>query len=427
MRRLRVPFVAVLAWLCIAVGPTAADPFMEVRQQIEGGDYTAARAYAVAFGKTERAKAINLAFVDALVLRHQGRLKEAAAALRALLAQSPAFDLVRLELAQTLYLMGDYEAATHHLEMLAAAAGGPAERGLYDRFLADIRSKRPWGINAFVSLAPSTNINNGLDSDVVLIGGIPFTGATAKKSGVGAGFGVDGFYRWARSDSLALTAGGGVTGSVYGDHAFDGLTAQSFLEVAREAGPWRVGFGAGCERVLSGWEGYSWGLGPQFSVRRDLGRAGTASATVSWRAMSYDTHPELEGSQTRVGLRYRYAFDAGTEAVLSGDYSHVTAAVGFNAYDGFQPALTLYRELTNGLIVDTRLAWEYRRYAADFPLLGTAREDNRFEFNAGLTFRNWSVLGLAPRLQYGYRLTRSNIELFNVEAHDLQLTFTRRY
>ncbi len=104
-----VALALVLALVATArVSAEEADPFAIVAAHVGAGQYDAARAFAIQYGKTPRAKAVNAAFVDALVLKHEGRLEEAAAAMRALLAVSPQFDLVRTELAHTLYLMGEY-------------------------------------------------------------------------------------------------------------------------------------------------------------------------------------------------------------------------------------------------------------------------------------------------------------------------------
>lgn len=423
-----VALALVLALVATARVPAAeVDPFAVVVAYVGAGQYDAARTYAIQYGKTPRAKAVNAAFVDALVLKHQGRLEEAAAAMRALLAVSPRFDLVRTELAHTLYLMGEYEAAQHHFELLSAAARFPASRSLYDRFLMDIRRKRPWTFNAFVNIAPSTNINNGLNSGVVEIGGIEFSGATEKESGIGLGYGADGSYRFDLAGRLDLTVGGSVVGVAYTNHDYDVLTGQAFAELGVDAAPWRFGMAAAAERVLSGWNGYSWGLGPQFSVRRDFGRAGTLMAVAGWRALLHDRNPERDGSETRLSVKHRYAFNPATEIALGATYSHVTADVAFNGYDAIKPAVEVYREFTGGFIVDARAAYEFRRYAAEFPLLDHAREDGRLELAVGVTHRRLSAHGFAPRLEYVYRRNDSNIELFRTDSHGLNLTFTRRY
>jgi hypothetical protein len=150
-------------------------------------------------------------------------------------------------------------------------------------------------------------------------------------------------------------------------------------------------------------------------------------ATASWKALRYDRNPELDGSETRLGLKYRYVLNPASEVVFGAAYTHVAAAVPFNGYDGIKPSLEIYRELRNGVIADVRLAYEHRRYGADFPLLGYPRIDNGFEFAAGLAFRRFAVHGFAPRIEYLYRRTSSNIELFDTDSHAVSLTFTKRY
>mgnify|MGYP001550514879 CR=1 FL=1 len=59
----------------------AVSPYADTIGLINAGRFEEARALAVATAKTERARRLNLMFVDALILKYQGRYAEAAALL----------------------------------------------------------------------------------------------------------------------------------------------------------------------------------------------------------------------------------------------------------------------------------------------------------------------------------------------------------
>jgi hypothetical protein len=346
----------------------AVSPYADTIGLINAGRFEEARALAVATAKTERARRLNLMFVDALILKHQGRYAEAAAALRALLAENPGFDRVRGELADTLFLMGDDKAAGYQFGLLSASASTTAQHNLYGRYLDAIRSRRPFNWDAYISFAPSSNLNGGTDDGMVLVGGAPFT-TEKRKSGVGIG------------------------------------------------GEWALG----------DWQTYRTGIGPQASLSRSFGRAGSLVATASWRAMKYATDTYLDGSEAALALRYSYAFSPATTVALGAAVTRRDTTMSMHNYTGVRPSIELYHEMPNGLIGDLSVSYEHRFYDSDYFLLTEPRRDDVLDVALGVTFRRLSWSGFAPRLEYDFEMYNSNSEHGNTISHGLGLTLTKHY
>ncbi len=135
-------------------------------------------------------------------------------AMRAILSDHPNLTRVRGELADTLYRMGDMEGATFNFQLLADSSATSDQRSFYDNYLTAIRHKRPWTFNAYVALAPSTNVNNGISGKTVVIAGVPFNASShTGKSGIGLATGASGTYRFDLTPRWALTFGGKVDGN----------------------------------------------------------------------------------------------------------------------------------------------------------------------------------------------------------------------
>ena len=106
-------------------------------------------------------------FIEGLILKARGNLTGAAKKYRAALADDPSLTLVRSELAQTLFALQEDDSAKHHLNLLMAEAPNEYEAQGIRSFIDTIDARRPFTFNAYVSVAPSTNVNNGSSNKTI--------------------------------------------------------------------------------------------------------------------------------------------------------------------------------------------------------------------------------------------------------------------
>jgi hypothetical protein len=401
--------------------------FQSVRSLIEAGQYEQARAL-VAQSGAGGVNDVARAFTEALILKRQGNLKTAAEQMEKIILAHPEFDRVRQELAHTYYLLGENEHAKYQFEVLSASNQSPAFRSLYNNYIDSIDARRPWTLDGYLSIAPSSNITNGVNSDTVFVGGVPLVPSNKSKSGVGLNFGASGTYRFDLRDGVALAVGGSFDGTKYRESDYDDFTARAFSELSYKNTDWRFGVGPTLERTYYGWEGNRFAYGFVGSVQRRIGAGGDIlRLTSGLRYLDYDKQDAMSGTETSVGLRYQHAFSASVLANIGVDTARVDAKLDFNSYQSTRPYLEVYSDLPFGILGSIAVGYEFRDYGGKFPWTGQGREDRQFAVAVSGIFRNLTYKGIAPQLEYRYTNNNSNIGLYDYDSHAVNLYFTKKY
>ncbi|WP_146260065.1 surface lipoprotein assembly modifier [Rhizobium tubonense] len=421
-------YCIIFSGICIANADTGKGySFESVRSRIEAGQYDEARAL-VAQSGTGSASDVARAFTEALILKHQGNLKAAAEQMQKIVLAHPKFDRVRQELAHTYFLLGENEHAKYQFQILSASSQSPAFRSLYNNYIDSIDARRPWTLDGYVSIAPSSNITNGVNSDTVFVGGVPLVPGNKQKSGVGINFGASGTYRFDLTDRMALAVGGNFDGTKYRDKDYDDFSGRVFSELSYKNVDWRFGIGPTLERTYYGWEGSRFGYGAEGSVQRRIGAGGDILRLTSGvRYLDYDSQDAMSGVETTVGLRYQHAFSASLLANIGVTTTRMDAEKDFNSYKSARPYLEVYSDLPFGILGSIAVGYESRNYGGKFPWTGQGRKDGQIGIAVSGTFRNLSYMGIAPQLEYRYTNNNSNIGLYDYDSHAVNLYFTKKY
>lgn len=425
--RFLLPVLASLGLLGGPVNAHAQSSYLAVLALLGEGRYDEARAYAARIAGNERVRRDNLAFLEAVIHKRERRFAEAARQFTALLDADPSQSRVRQELAHTLFLMGDDDRARHHLEILKSTVEGAELHAAYDRMLLTIRNRRPWTLDGFLGLAPSSNINDGTPGRTVHIAGIPFTNENSAKSGVGLSYGLAGSYRFELRPQWALTVGSHLFGRSYTESRFDWLALRSYSELSRETGSWRTGAGVAGERTFSGWQTYGSGVGPYAATRWNLSTKGQLYTRLSWMQRRYDKVPVYNGSETDLALTYRHIFSPRLVTWAGIETGATRTTRDFTSYHSARPSVSMDYLVNAHFILHGRVFYEHRTYRGDFPLTGMARRDDRYTAGVGTTLRSLGFRGYVPRISYDYHRATSNIELFKRTRHSVNLIVTKRY
>lgn len=394
---------------------------------IHGGRYDEARAFAAQVAGSEQVRQRNVLFVEALILKRTGRLDQAAGVLGELLDRDPSTARVRQELAHTYYLIGDDDRARYHFEHLKETMTSPALRAAYDHFLVAIRDRRPWRLDGSIGFAPSTNINDGTPDNTVYIDGVPFTNENAAKSGVGLSYNLSGSYRFKLGEQLEWIVGGGISGASYTNSHFDRLRLAGFSELSSETRDWRIAGGIAADRTMSGWKGYSSGIGPYLLARYSLSGRGTLEGRLSWMRRHYDTISAYDGSETNLALSYRHILSSRLAVRAGAAASYIRTRHDFTTYAGIRPSMSVDYIFNRNIILHASAGYERRFYQGAFGFTDTPRRDHRVSLGAGATLRGMEWKGFVPRIDYEYFHVDSNVGLFERRNHSIGLTVTKRY
>lgn len=415
---------------------TPKQQFVALEQLLRAGQFEQAEALLAQSHYASETDKLMAQFYTALVRKQQGRGEEAAAILRELLAAHPEFDRVRLELADTLFAIEQDESARHNFELILGSAGTNPDLARTVRAYIDaIDSRRLWDLSVYTSLVPSSNFNQGADTRVVQVNGLPFALAdrNVRKSGIGLAFGAQGSARVPLGDRLDLIASAGINGRRYTQGAFnDALVNGAFGPRYRfEWGS--VGVYATAEHHWYGGEDFHGGAGGLVSAIVRLSTTDIVFSDLSCSERRFNTHwsgndlSGQDGLACGINTRLEHHLDAATFANVIANVKREQTKLDFFTDTSWSAGAGLYRELALGISAYAQAVYTRASFEGVFPTLDRGRRDDRLEATLNLTKRDLVLFGLAPTLALSYTLNDSNVAFQRFDSYGLNLTLTKRF
>lgn len=370
-----------------------------------------------------------LDFILAMSLKAQGRHLEAIQLLRRLNTENPSFTRVRAELAHTLFLVGDHDAARFHFTDLHRNAASTDMRESFDSYLTAIGRQRPYRLGGYVSIAPSTNINNRTTARTITVNGLPFTlGEESRaRSGVGLSAGVWGERSFFFDDDMTATLAGRFDGTKYRQAEFDRLQFNASAFLRRRMGVQTFGVGVIGDYHNYGHATYRHGKGGALEYGRILDGGRHLFTSMRVMRQSFPNAAFLDGYQISGTVAGRQAFGPGH--YLTVGMRLVTERTKARHYDyhGAGIFLSHSREWRGGFITQFEPSLLWRRYRADDPLFDIRRRDMEAGATVRLMHRKLNFEGFAPRLEYSYLRQASNHPLQRRDNHSVNVVMTREF
>jgi outer membrane protein len=374
-------------------------------------------------------------FIQGLILEKRGQFSAAAAKFRAALASDPKLSMVRAELAQVLVKLGEDDSAKHHLELLAADAPTPQQANGIRSFVEQLDAQTPFKFSGFVSLAPSTNINEG-SSHNSLTAPDGFDTATIdqssqRSSGIGETFGGNVGYVKQLGEHFQTVLAAGAVASIYNDQKFDSLGLSQSAELRYLLQDGYVGLGAvateGIDTIAMNVGYYS--FGPRISFSKMLSQRDqlSGSATYEWR--NPVGAPQANTTAFQSSATLTHALDESSNVALIAGYDNVGHFLPYNAYQAETFGLGFYKEVPWGVTVEGQGTARLAQFADGNPFVaGTPiRIDQRLTASTTLTKRDWNWFGFAPSVNYTYVRNFSNIELYDYDSHSVDFRLTKDF
>jgi tetratricopeptide (TPR) repeat protein len=368
-------------------------------------------------------------FIEGMILKARGNHAAAIANFRSALADDPDLSLVRMELAHSLYATEQDDGARHHLELLQAAAPTTDTAKQFDRFIDTIDARRPWTLNAYVSLAPSTNFNNGTSERIIFINGLPFaiSGNSREKSGIGVRGGANGSYKLRAGKDLDIVASAGLNFTEYDENTFDDLILSQSLSAVKHTANGTVSAGILATERWSGHDEYSFAFGPQITVRQRLAPKLSVLTRLRHTIIDYRHATYRNGHNTSLDNRLSWSFSPGTVGYLLTGAEHSVSRRKFNDYWAASGGLGLYYEAPHGINIYAEAEVRRQWYKAPYPIIFDKRRDTRLELDVSLSKRDFDIFGVTPQLHYSYIKNWSNSPIDEYESHGANLTLTRQF
>jgi outer membrane protein len=398
-------------------------------------------------------------YLEGLILKGRKNNKGAVAKFRAALADDPKLTVVRTDLAQTLVDMGEGDSAKHHLQVLEAEAPDEQSAANIRGLIKHIDQDSPFKFNAYMSLAPTTNFNNGSSHRTALVFD-PLTnsfveasidGESRKKSGIGTQLGGSVSYTKGLSEHFTLLGSLGASARIYRDKSFDsfGLNQSVDLRYADERGSLTVGFAAYEGQNNKSKDGKStptstvgpsappsptgpqntrsYSFGPRVSLTMNLGPRDILAETVVLQLQRYNQTTHLNGWSSYSDLSWTHFIDPSSNITTSAGFNRTKSGFNLYSYNTFYAGLNYYKELPFG--VTANLGGQAQRSLFDeYNALGqTYRKDTRLIGSLGLVKRDWNIFGFAPSAEYTFSKNFSNLRIYDYDTHTFDFRLTKDF
>ncbi len=370
---------------------------------------------------------------DAEVQR-EALLDEAILWLREMLVHRPGLVRVRLELARAFFYKGEDALAREHFERVLAGDVPESVAANVRGFLARIRARRRWSAYLGMSIAPDSNVNSASNSDIIVLGGLPFRRENEDDlatSGVGVQIWTGGEYQHPLGNRLRLRAGVEAARREHAGGKFDETN------LAIHAGPrWLIDhrteaslLGSVRRRWAAGAIDYDAG-GVRIDARRRLTPRFLANVRGSWERRLYRVSDRLDGPVTDVLVGGRWTITPLLQA-------NAAYGIGRERPEGSESRRNESRRLRAGLSAilplgfnvsaSTQLRWT--DYEGNWGLFtgGEPREDLTRTQTLSAFKRNFTIYGFAPQVVVTHEKRTSNASGHEYDRTRVELRFVHQF
>jgi tetratricopeptide (TPR) repeat protein len=431
--RLACLLAAALAFLVpvhAVAEPAASNAAARAVYLVSTGDFDAAREVLHKAVAGRRGEALHLAQLEGLILRKQGRLREAAEVFRLILSRDPNFTPARIELSRTLAEAGDADAALHQLQIIELGSNDPEIRRQARAYGENVKGRRPYGFSGYVSFLPSTNVNKGSGRGTFTVGGMEFKidDDSREQSGWGVGTGANAYRTFHVDEATRLSASGAIDLKKYsGGTDFDELAGSANLSLARRFGNIELQAGPTVDYRLLGWEPYAWRYGLAASAVVDVATHTRLYSGGTLLKQNFESTSYRDGWVFLGYAGVRHALSPSLALSVTANFSVERTRLEHLDHNDARLVAQVDREWRGGLVTSFATSVGYHDYRGDFPGTDVARRDNNWSAGMTMANRNWSLRGFAPQLKYEYTRQQSNVSFYDYDSHDVDLTFTKLF
>jgi len=356
------------------------------------------------------------------------RNREAALLLRRLLDEKPQALAPRLELARSLQLLGDTNAALRELRAVQSGGLPPSVARLIDRYSQALRAQRPFGASVEVAIAPDSNINRATRSDTLgtIFGDFQIADEGKAKSGTGLSFSGQAFRRAAigANSSLLFRASG--FANLYRRGRFNDLAADLAAGPELNLGRNRLQLELGATQRWFGQKPYLRSARIAGTFSHPLGSR-TLLRLIGSVALVDNQLNDLQDGKSYTGqLQAERALTPTTGVAASLSWDRQALKDPGYATTGWRAGVSGWRDV--GRITLTAAADLGRLHADERLLLFPARRADRYaRISLGASFRQLQYAGFAPVMRFSVERNRSSIAFYDYRRTRTEMGIVRAF
>lgn len=412
--------------LVTAFTPALAKP-VNPTDLIAQGKYEQARQVLRQMTQSHPTQAQIMALLEARILRHQGKPKQAAAAYRAILDKSPDFMPARRELFLILHQMGHQQGAVFHAERLMMQTRDDRLRNGLQGYVLRNQGGPDHGASLRFSIQPTTNVTNSTNQKTVLIGGREYAVDQTAQSGVEIGIGGTVWKSWELSGQWKGT--GVISADIYrttGTDSTDGIVSLSY-RLTGTTPQTQVSFAPFVERrfsdgdVLRNRAGLSingaWIQSPQTMLQYSL-----MGAKQTYPDLTYRDGHLIRGS---VGMRYRFDPTLSMSFAVNGEREETKRDHLDRKNTGIKADVS--KAWASGLYTTLFASYNIDQYQGTYPGTDTRRRDKIARAGVSMRYPKFTIGKFTPELTISHTRNASNIALQEYDSTDVMVGFSQRF
>ena len=368
-------------------------------------------------------------FLMGMIAIAQNEYRQAIRAFRAILIDQPRATRVRLELARAFFLSKDYANALTQFRFALADDPPESVQANIRQYLGAIRQAKSVSYNFSLSIAPDTNLNGGSSAREVTLFGLPFDLSDDARQRSGVGLALEAGAEWAPQIGAGKRLRLGIQGQrrEYKGSSFDDMTVAAYAGPRIASGKWDLSLlGTGYRR----WHGsrpYNRAIGARFESTYYVNPRTAVSTGIALQSVRHDGQRERDGVLASISSSALRALSSSSAVTVKLGASRENARLDAFSNRSAFVAVGYFRELPMGFSAYVEPSLSIARFDEALPAFGKKRSDSTQSITLALLNRRIVLDRFTPRVAYTFTRQSSTIALYDFRRSRLELGVTTSF
>ena len=342
---------------------------------------------------------------------------------RGMLRVDPYAARPRLELAYSLFALGQYDEALFHFEQLRGARLPLAVKLSVERFIDQIRLTKPM-FNYEISIISNDNPNKTTSSSEITMQGLRYSlSADAQKQTV-RGIKTVFDARKPLNVDRHFFAGVGAEHNEYDVKGINLTVVRTVLGHKKKIGSSLITTQLGLVGAQYGGDLLYHGPSLSFGLTSPISNKTNALISLSAQKLEYATEYvgyDVTSKNYEVGVEH--SSDVTWHKVFKVGHFKSPAQYRFNAFDDSYASALISKEFSNGWRAWIEFVAQDKKFYGVDPLFGLTRKDSINNWVLGLANTDLNLYGWTPKILFARSVGKSNIELHQYKQNTVSVTF----
>lgn len=371
------------------------------------------------------------AWSQAILFRNQGEYGKSIEHYRKVFSHNPNWLPLRYQLAQTLFLNNDNEAARSQFIQLRSEAKLADSVEIINQYLTALNQRDEWKISGGASFLNESNINNAPKAGTK----IGNWTAWQRESAHGFAYNLDVEKKWSLRNRLFSKLAIEGNGKYFWDNKkYNELTIRVGAGIGYQTARseisllpfterrWYAGGSSGSNSMKR----YSQNSGFRVNAQHWLNEKWQISTALEYGEQRYVKRKHLNGNNYLWSNTVLYVPKSGQYWFVGLDYSRENTRHRDNAYQRKGVRAGWGQEWNVGISTRVMVNYAHRTYK-DKDLIGIRQKNNEYGSTFTIWHRNLHIAGITPKLSWSYQKVSSNHAFYQYDKNRVYLEISRTF